>query len=81
MSRNHSSDSAIWFLAGAAVGATVALLFAPQSGERTRKLIGRKAEEGRDAIYDSGRDLYEKGKEIADEAANLFERGRKIVEG
>lgn len=81
MIRNHSSDSAIWFLAGAAVGATVALLFAPQSGERTRKLIGRKTDEGRDAIYESGRDLYEKGKEIADEAAHLLDRGKKIVEG
>lgn len=81
MSRNHSADSVIWFLAGAAVGATVALLFAPQSGERTRRLISRKAEEGREAIYETGREIYEKGREIADEAAELFERGKKIVEG
>jgi gas vesicle protein len=81
VSRNNSSDSAIWFLAGAAVGATVALLFAPQSGERTRRLLGRKAEEGREAVLDRGRELYDKGREIADEAAQLFERGKKIVEG
>jgi gas vesicle protein len=63
------------------VGATVALLFAPQSGERTRRLLTRKADEGREAVLDRGREIYDKGKELADEAADLFERGKKIVEG
>jgi gas vesicle protein len=81
VNRNHSTDSAVWFLAGAAVGATVALLFAPQSGERTRRLLTRKADEGREAVLDRGREIYDKGKELADEAADLFERGKKIVEG
>ncbi len=32
-------------LAAAAIGACAALLFAPQSGERTRRLIRRRAED------------------------------------
>ncbi|MDX2153110.1 MAG: YtxH domain-containing protein [Bryobacteraceae bacterium] len=78
----------LWFVAGAAIGATIALLYAPASGSETRRRIGEKAAEGRDAVSNSSREFYEKGKEwfdrgrhLADEASQLFDRGRKIVEG
>jgi gas vesicle protein len=77
-----------WFLAGAIVGAAVALLYAPKAGHETRKLIAKKADEGREAladtgkdVLDKGRDLFDKGKQVADDAADLFERGRKLVRG
>ena len=78
----------VWFVAGAAIGATVAILYAPKSGKETRRFIQRKTRQSRDAISESGRDwmdkgreLYEKGLRVADEAAELIERGRRIVEG
>lgn len=78
----------LWFTAGVALGATVALLFAPASGPVTRRRIVRKAEEGRDVLVEAGRDvldrsrdLYDKGRKLADEAADMFERGKKLVEG
>lgn len=77
----------VWLMAGIAIGATVALLFAPATGEHTRRQIAKKAQKGRDALADSGADLldrgremYERGRKLADEAADMFERGRKIVE-
>jgi gas vesicle protein len=83
-----NSDRLLWFIAGAALGATVALLYAPQSGKDTRRYIGKKAKHGREALgdvsreaLDKGRDLYEKGRRMADDAADLFERGRRLVEG
>jgi gas vesicle protein len=83
-----NSGKLVWFFLGAAVGATVALLYAPHAGEVTRRKIVRKAQEGRDVLEDSGRDmvekgrdLYEKGRKIADEAAEMFERGKKLVQG
>ena len=85
--RDHG-DKLLWFLAGATLGAAVALLYAPHPGERTRRIIARKAREGRDMLEDrgndlleKGRDLYKQGRRVADEAADLIERGRKIVEG
>jgi gas vesicle protein len=82
------NSKALWFVAGAAVGATIALLFAPASGAHTRRAIGRSASRSRDSLADMGRDAVEKGKEymekgrhLADEAADLFERGKKLVEG
>jgi gas vesicle protein len=78
----------VWFTAGAAIGATIALLYAPQTGRDTRRLLGKKTRQGREALADAGGDLADKGKELfekgrrmADEAADLFERGRRIIEG
>jgi gas vesicle protein len=78
----------VWFTAGAAIGATIALLYAPQTGKDTRRLIYKKSREGRKALSEAGgdladqaKDLFDKGRHMADEAADLFERGRKIIEG
>ena len=78
----------VWFLAGASIGATIALMVAPQSGRETRRIIKRKTREGREVLSDTsrdlmekGRDLYEKGLRVADDAAEMIERGRRMVEG
>jgi len=79
-------ERVLWFCAGAAVGAGVALLYAPQSGEETRKYLRKKAEGARDKVVeageglvDKGRALYEKGAKVVEDAGNLLERGRKWV--
>ena len=86
---NESSTGGLtWFLAGAVCGAVVALLYTPISGAKNRKLLGKKADETRDAMSDGGKEIVEKGKElfdrgrqIAEEAADLFDRGRKLARG
>ena len=85
--RENDTTKAVWFLTGAAIGAAIALLYAPQSGEETRRLIRQKAEEGGEQLtvqgrdlVDRGRDLYEKGRSMADEASEMFERGRRMVQ-
>lgn len=82
------TSNAMWFVAGAAVGATLALLFAPTSGRVTRRKIRHVARKGGIALERTGqdimeksKDLYEKGRGLADEAADLFDRGKKLVEG
>jgi len=77
-----------WFLAGAVIGASIAILYAPKSGRDTRKYLNRTTRDGREAMESSGRELmdrgkelYDRGKQIAEDAADLFERGRKLVQG
>jgi len=84
----NESGKLLWFFAGAALGASIALLYAPQTGRDTRRLIKRKTVKGREALADTsrdlmdkGRELFEKGRQVADEAAEMFERGRRLVEG
>lgn len=61
------------FLLGAAVGAGIALLFAPQSGEETRADIRRVARKAKR----KARDLGESGRELAED---LMETGRDAVD-
>ena len=77
-----------WFFAGLAIGASVALLYAPNSGKDTRKLITRKTQEAGDAVtsssrdmVDRGKDIYDRGRQVVEDAADLFERGRRLVRG
>lgn len=76
-----------WLAVGAVLGAAVALLLAPESGEKTRRNLMMQAQRGRKSLLESGqelfergRELYERGREIAEDAAELFERGRRIAE-
>lgn len=87
MADEGNGSKVVWFVAGIAVGATIALLYAPASGEETRRTIVKKTKQGREALADSGKELlergkevYEKGRKLADDATGMFERGRKIVE-
>lgn len=88
MAAEDYGSKVVWFMAGIAIGATIALLYAPASGDETRRMIAKKTKQGREALSDSGREMlergkemYEKGRRMADDAAEMFERGRKIVEG
>jgi gas vesicle protein len=65
------------FVAGAAVGAAVALLFAPATGEETREYLGQRAREGRDRASDAarqGRDILNRQR---DQISNAFDRVRE----
>lgn len=53
-----SGKALIALLAGAAVGAAAALLYAPESGEKTRKKIGKQAKKAQADIERSTRETY-----------------------
>lgn len=84
-STDNGSNGLAWFLTGAIIGATIAILYAPKSGKDTRQYITDK---GRDAMGDTGKnfleagkEMFERGRQLVDEASELFERGRKLVQG
>jgi len=92
MARCSVSAGVGCFLAGIGVGAVVALLLAPKTGQQTRKLIARKAEEGRDYVASKGRDLREQAEELVDKGkglvskqkerlAEVLESGKEAVRG
>jgi len=77
-----------WFLTGAAIGAAVALLYAPRTGKDTRRYIARQTEKGRQMVNDTSQDvadasreMFERGRKLVEDASDLFERGRKLVKG
>ncbi len=65
---------------GAALGAGVALLYAPQSGVQTRKKIKRSAEDASEYLEDAAGYLKKQAEYLSDEAERLVKRTRNNVE-
>lgn len=68
------------FALGAIAGAAVALLYAPATGEETRKFLGDRAREGRERaneIAEKGREAVRQGRETLTTA---IERGREAYQ-
>ena len=79
---NRAVAGALMLIAGGIIGAGVALLFAPQSGERTRRDIARytrkarrKAEEVVDEFSDTVADMVET---VSEKAEDLLDKGRDM---
>lgn len=60
------------FLLGLGVGVGIGMLFAPKSGEETRKLIKDKAGEGTDYVK-------QRGSEIKQTATEWVEKGKEAL--
>ena len=77
---NHGIGSGavlLAFIAGAAVGAAVALLFAPAPGNETRAYVNRRAREARDRAAqaaEQGRELFNRQRE---NITTAFDRARQ----
>jgi gas vesicle protein len=65
-----------YFLVGLGVGALVGVLFAPKSGEETRELLNKKADEGRDYAQKKARELRERADELIERGKDVASRKR-----
>jgi gas vesicle protein len=68
-----------YFLAGIGLGAIVALLFAPRSGERTREYIRERATEGRDYLKRQAEDLRKRAEGTVEQGKEFVEQGRETI--
>ena len=71
------SSKTFWiaFISGVTAGAIVALLYAPQSGEDTRKKIGRAYDEAEDYAEEAGEYLKEQADRLGKEAQSAYKKG------
>jgi gas vesicle protein len=72
--RGHG-DFVMGILAGAALGAAVALLYAPVRGRDAREMIGERVKRG----VDRASSAVERGRELAAQGRQLAEQGRDMV--
>jgi gas vesicle protein len=80
MARNDSIGPGgflVAFVAGAAVGAAVALLFAPATGDETRQYLSERAREGRERAAEAARQGREALKRQRDSVTTAFDRARE----
>jgi len=87
MSDNESGTNlatvVVSFLAGAAIGSGLALLFAPKTGREMRDQIKELTEDAVDKIKDYAQDAQEKVKDYARDAQEkvkaTYESGKEVV--
>ena len=80
--KDRSSQGLLLFLLGAAAGVAAGLLMAPRSGKETRRRLGRWLEDWEDkgeGMIESGRELYEKGKETVREETDKLKKNVESV--
>lgn len=92
---NERNYGIFGFLAGAAIGASLGILFAPRSGKETRALIAKRARSAKDELDETIEKAQEKwaeakGKaadfatmtkeEVADFVRYMFEEGEELKE-
>lgn len=87
-SEGGGSNRLAWFMAGAVIGTTIAMLYAPKSGRTARQFLSDSTLKSKEAVQDSSRDLvdgsrelFERGRKVVEDAADLFDRARKLVRG
>jgi gas vesicle protein len=76
------SAKGYWFAFGLGVsaGAAVALLYAPESGVKTRKRIGRSIDEGVESLEDAAEYLREQAESLSKQAKSTLKRTRSQME-
>ncbi|HOM99056.1 MAG TPA: YtxH domain-containing protein [Acidobacteriota bacterium] len=85
-----SGEKVLYFLIGSFVGASVALLFAPRSGEETRRVlsdkyrtgteeVARKVETGKQKVVEVGRDLKQTVESTVDKGRELVEEQKERI--
>ncbi|GFO64271.1 YtxH domain-containing protein [Geomonas paludis] len=85
---NKVMVGALLLLAGGIIGAGVALMYAPQSGEKTRKELGRyakkarrKGEEALEAVEDFTEQVGEMAEAVGERASEILDRGKDMAYG
>ncbi len=82
--KSSGGDKFLYFLAGAGIGAVLALLFAPKTGRETRDLLARKTNEGRDFVsgkVTEGRQFFEeKGRKVSDDFNTFLDKSKDAVQ-
>lgn len=68
-----------YFIAGMGIGAVLALLFAPRSGEETRQYLRERAEEGLDTAKRQIHELRERAEDYTERGKEYVERQRDSV--
>jgi gas vesicle protein len=68
-----------YFLVGLGIGALVGILYAPKSGDETRELLSRKADEGRDYAQKKARELRERAEDLIERSKEIMSRQKDAL--
>jgi gas vesicle protein len=70
---------ALGFILGGALGASLAMLFAPESGRRTRERLRDLAADVRDKTIDLSEDFRDKAEDVVERSREVLEEKKSIL--
>jgi len=77
-------DKFVYFLVGGFVGASVALLLAPKTGEQTREFLGNKYREGTEGLTEKVREgkqfVTSKSLAMTEQVSDRINQGKDILQ-
>ena len=73
------SAIALGFILGGALGASLAMLFAPESGRRTRERLRDLAADVRDKTIDVSDGLRDKAEDVLERSREVFKEKKAIL--
>jgi len=76
---NSGSSFTLGLLAGAALGAGLAILYAPKAGSEVRGHLRRMGEDAMSSLGDVSRTIRQSGEKIADRGRDVIDRGRDAI--
>ncbi len=74
-----TSSMVLAFILGGVLGAAFALLFAPESGSKTRERLKEVASGFKEKTRDVAEDFREKFEEVIDKSKEALEEGKSIL--
>lgn len=77
MSDNNGGSKFAFFLAGAGIGAIVALLFAPRTGKEAREYIVQRAGEGRNQVTEKSKEYRQRAEGYVDKARDTVTKQKE----
>jgi gas vesicle protein len=84
MAENTGGDKFLCFLAGAGIGAVLALLFAPKSGKETREFLAKTATDSKDYVsnkYTEGKQYVgDTSRRVTDDFNAFVDRSKDAVQ-
>jgi gas vesicle protein len=84
MAESSGGDKFLCFIAGAGIGAALALLFAPKSGRETRDFLAKTATDSKDYVsnkYTEGRQFVgDTGRKVTDDFNTFLDRSKEAVQ-
>lgn len=82
---NSAGSNLVFFLLGAAVGAAVALLYAPQEGQATRRIISERAGEVKDKASEVSHQVAQTAREkwhvVREKGQEYLHRAHPVEDG
>jgi len=78
--RGYSGSAvALGFILGGVIGASLAMLFAPESGRRTRERLRDLAADMRDKTVDLSEDLRDKAEDALERGREAYEEKKSVL--